>query len=321
MNVLFGVAIFITIVLFVEGSYLAYRSLHNPERDRLRRRLRTSSSGEYGSETIDIVRKRVLSEVSWFNNFLLSIPGMQGLWLILEQAGNKYSVSVFLLSSALLASLGLLLGSFVMHNTILGILGVPLFGIMPFLYIYRKRQQRLLKFQRQLPEALDLIARSLRAGHTFLVGMKMVTDEFTDPISTEFEKALAEINFGVGVPEALQNLSRRVACPDLNFFVVSILIQRETGGNLAEIAENISRLIRQRFQLQDRIQVLAAEGKLSAIVMFALPFFLAFAISLLNPDYLKILFTDPLGKGMLGAAAFMMVVGAVAIKKMIQIRV
>jgi tight adherence protein B len=321
MNIFIGVAMFITIVLFIEGCYLAFKTIRNPEREKLRRRLRAISSGEYGSEAIDIVRKRVLSEVSWFNNLLLSIPGIQGLWLMLEQADSKYSVGVFLLSSAFLASLGFLLGSFVMHNTLLGILGAPLLGMMSFLYIYRKRHQRLLKFQRQLPEALDLVARALRAGHTFPVGMKMVSDEFADPMGAEFAKTLAEINFGVGVPEALKNLARRVACPDLNFFVVSILIQRETGGNLAEIAENISRLIRQRFQLQDRIQVLAAEGKLSAIVMFALPFFLGFAISLLNPDYLKVLFTDPFGKGMLMAAAFMMVLGAVVIKKMIRIKV
>ena len=321
MNILIGIAMFITIILFIEGCYLAFRTIHNPEREKLRRRLRAMSSEEYGSEAIDIVRKRILSEVSWVNNILLRIPGMQGLRRILEQADSKYSVGTFLLSSAFLASLGFLLGSFAKYHTLLGIIGAPLLGMMPFLYIYRKRHQRLLKFQRQLPEALDLVARSLRAGHTFPVGMKMVSDEFADPMGSEFAKTLAEINFGVGVPEALKNLSRRVACPDLNFFVISILIQRETGGNLAEIAENISHLIRLRFQLQDRIQVLAAEGKLSAIIMFALPFFLAFAISILNPDYLKVLFTDPVGKGMLAATAFMMVVGAIAIKKMIRIKV
>jgi tight adherence protein B len=149
----------------------------------------------------------------------------------------------------------------------------------------------------------------------------MVGDEFADPMGTEFDKTLAEINFGAGVAEALKNLARRVDCPDLHFFVVAILIQRETGGNLAEIAENIAQLIRKRFELQDRVRALAAEGKLSAIVLFALPFLLALAISVVNPSYLGVLFTDPIGKGMLGVAAVMMVTGAIVIKKMIHIKV
>jgi tight adherence protein B len=192
---------------------------------------------------------------------------------------------------------------------------------MPFLYVSYKKHQRLQKFVRQLPEALDLIARALRAGHTFQVGLKMLGEEFADPIGTEFDKTLAEINFGAGISEALKNLAQRVDCPDLHFFVVAILVQRETGENLAEIAENIAKLIRKRFELQDRIRALAAEGKLSAIILFALPFFLALALSVTNPKYIGMLFTDPIGRGMLGGAAVIMVIGAIIIKKMIHINV
>ena len=149
----------------------------------------------------------------------------------------------------------------------------------------------------------------------------MVGEEFADPIGTEFDKTLAEINFGAGIAEALKGLARRVDCPDLHFFVVAILVQRETGGNLAEIAENIAQLIRKRFELQDRIQALAAEGKLSAIILFALPFFLALALSVVSPKYLGVLFTDPLGRGMVGGAAVIMVIGAMIIKKMIHLKV
>jgi tight adherence protein B len=308
-------------VLFIEGSLVAIRAIYNPERKRLRRRLERLSAEQSGSLPIDIVRKRVLSEVPWLDALLSRTPGMESLGLILEQAGSRYSLGLFLSLSVLLALLGLLLGSLTRDNVIWQGLGAVVCGAAPFLYVSYQKQQRQLKFQRQLPEALDLIARALRAGHTFQVGLKMVGDEFADPIGTEFDKTLAEINFGAGVADALKNLARRVDCGDLHFFVIAILIQRETGGNLAEIAENIANLIRKRFELQDRVRALSAEGKLSAIILFALPFFLALVLSVVNPKYLGVLFTDPVGRGMMGMAAIIMVIGALVIKKMIHIRV
>jgi tight adherence protein B len=321
MNLLIGIAIFTTLVLFIEGSVFAARAIHNPERKKLRRRLRQFSSEQSGAQSIDIVRRRVLSDVPWFNAILLKTPGVPSIGRLLEQADCRYSAGIFLSLSAFLAWVGFLVGALLLQNIMLQVIGAGLFGFMPPLCISYKKHQRLQKFLRQLPEALDLIARALRAGHTFQVGLKMVGEEFPDPLGTEFDKTLAEINFGASIPEALKNLARRVNCPDLHFFVVAILIQRETGGNLAEIAENIAHLIRKRFELQDRVRALAAEGKLSAIVLFALPFFLALAISVLNPKYLGVLFTDPIGKNMVGIAAVMMVLGAITVKKMIHIKV
>lgn len=175
------------------------------------------------------------------------------------------------------------------------------------------------KFERQLPDAMDLISRALKAGHAFSSGLKMVADEFDDPIGTEFAKTLNEINFGVGVADALKNLPNRVDCRDIKFFVISVILQRETGGNLAEILENISRLVRERFKLQGRIASLAAEGKLSAIVLVALPFVVAFAISILNPKYIGTLFTDPIGKILIAFGLLMMIMGIFMIKRMIRI--
>jgi tight adherence protein B len=321
MNLVIGIAIFTTLVLLIEGSIVAVRTIHNPERKRLRRRLERLSFEQNDSLPIDIVRKRVLSGVPWLNVLLSRTPGIESIGRMLEQANSRYSVGVFLSLSVLLALIGLLLGSLVCKNVIWQALGGVGCGIAPFLYVSYQKRQRMLKFQRQLPEALDLIARALRAGHTFQVGLKMVGEEFADPMGTEFDKTLAEINFGASVPDALKNLAGRVDCADLQFFVIAILIQRETGGNLAEIAENIANLIRKRFELQDRVRALAAEGKLSAIILFALPFFLALAISVLNPKYLGVLFTDPIGRGMAGVAAVIMVIGALVIKKMIHIRV
>jgi tight adherence protein B len=321
MNLLVGIAIFVTLVLFIEGSIFAIRAIRNPERKQLRRRLQRFTSEWDGSQPIDIVRKRLLSEIPWLNAVLLNIPGVPYVRRLLEQADCRYSVGIFLSLSVLLTLTGLLVSSLVLENIVLRVGGAAVCGLMPILYVSYKKHQRQQKFLRQLPEALDLIARALRAGHTFQVGLKMVGEEFADPMGTEFDKTLAEINFGAGVPEALKNLARRVDCPDLQFFVVAILIQRETGGNLAEIAENIAQLIRKRFELQDRVRALAAEGKLSAIILFALPFFLALAFSVLNPTYLGVLFTDPIGKGMVGFAAVIMTIGAIIIKKMIHIKV
>ncbi len=179
----------------------------------------------------------------------------------------------------------------------------------------------MLKFERQLPDAIDLIVRALKAGHAFSGGMKMVADEFADPVGTEFEKTMDEINFGVSTADALKNLIKRVDCPDVKFFVISVIIQMETGGNLAEILEKISYLIRERFKLQGRIRVLSAEGKLSAIVLIAIPFLISFYLMLVNPDYLKPLFTDPIGRFMVVLAIAMMIIGVLLIKKLISFRV
>ena len=149
----------------------------------------------------------------------------------------------------------------------------------------------------------------------------MVADEMDDPIGDEFDKTLNEINFGVGAPEALKTLASRVDCLDLKFFVIAVVIQRETGGNLAEILENIARIIRERFKLHGRIRILAAEGKLSAAILTGLPFVTAFVLLLANPDYIKILIRDPLGRALAGLVLSLMILGIFSMRKMIAIKV
>jgi tight adherence protein B len=194
-------------------------------------------------------------------------------------------------------------------------------GYVPFAYLLRKKKQRLRKFERQLPEALELVARTLRAGQAFSGGLSIVSEEFDDPIGTEFERTLDEINFGVSVQVALQNLAARVDCPDVRFFVVAVVIQRESGGNLAEIIESIANVVRERFKLVGKIRVLSAEGKASALILCLLPFFIGFVIYLLNRDYMSALIEDPIGKYMIGAGLVMMFLGIIVMRKMIQIKV
>lgn len=321
MEIIIGIGIFITTVFLIEGGYFAFKTLQNSELKKTRRRLRTLSSGKYGDEEIDILRKRALSQIPWLNRIFLQMPRLSSLDRLLEQANARHPLGFYILLSMLLASLGFFGGSLVTANYLILIPASLFSGMMPFFLIRAKKKRRMQKFGRQLPDALDLIARSLKAGHAFSGGLKMVSDEFDDPIGPEFDKTLDEINFGVGVSEALKNLAKRVDCPDIEFFVISVIIQRETGGNLAEILQNISHIIRERFKLQGRIRTLSTEGKFSAIVLIAIPFFVVFALSIMNPKYISVLITDPIGKIALVSVIFMMIAGIFVMKKMINIKV
>jgi tight adherence protein B len=314
MTVLISAVLFLTVVLFIEGSYFTYVALHAPERQRIRRHLHDSSTSGR-SVAIDITRKKVLSEVPWLQRMLSAMPLMGFLSRLVEQANTRYRLSVFLVLSLVLLVTGLLLLPQPYNSG-----GAIMLGLLPFMYLSRQRRRRLERFERQLPEALDFVARALKAGHTFNVGMKMVSDEFVDPVGIEFARTVDEINFGAGIQEALQNLSYRIDCPDLRFFATAVMVQRETGGNLAEIIQKTSSLIRQRFELIGRVRVLAAEGKLSAFILIALPFCLGFAIFILQREYLLLLFTDPFGKWLVALAGFSMAVGIVVIIHMSRIR-
>ena len=177
------------------------------------------------------------------------------------------------------------------------------------------------KFQAQLPEGLDLIARALRAGHAFTSGMKLAADEFDDPLGPEFTDTLDEINFGVSVSDALKNLASRADCPDLRYFVVSVILQRETGGNLAEIMESIAHIIRERFKFRGKVRTLSAEGKLSAIVLIAIPFFIVAVLRFTSPQYISALFSEPAGRVMGAVALVLMVMGIFVMKRMVSIKV
>lgn len=323
MNWLMAAGIFVAIVLLVEGSYAAFRLVSNPEKKRVRRRLESLSlsADQYENEVRGIERKKLLSYVPWLHQILSKFQWTSKMNLLLEQADVRYPLGFFILLSLVLLSAGILVATWLPVNFLILLPVIAFLPTLPFLYILHKKSQRMKKFESQLPEAMELMARALKAGHAFSGALKMVIDELDDPISLEFNKTLGEINLGVHVPEALKNLSRRVDCPDLGFFVISVIIQRETGGNLAEILENIAYLIRERFKLHGRIRVLSAEGRLSATVLVAIPFLVAFILSLLNPKYIGLLISDPVGNILIGFASFMMLLGIFVMRRMVRIRV
>ncbi len=223
-------------------------------------------------------------------------------------------------------SLGLLLAGTLLS----GIAGVHLFlaplvgigtSVLPFVFCYFKRKRRLEAFQRQLPDALELLARALRAGHSLAAGFKLIADEMSQPLGNEFGRVYEEQNLGVSFEDALESMSTRIPNLDLRFFATAIVLQRQTGGDLAQILDKIGRLIRERFKIWGQIQALTGEGRISGIVLLGLCPLLFVAIYRVNPEYIRVLFDDPLGKKMLASAIFLQFVGALVIRKIIDIKV
>ncbi len=238
-----------------------------------------------------------------------------------EQSGVKMSVSALLLISL---ACGVLFGLIVTAALRMGvgwIVGGGLGFSLPWLFLRIKRTRRLRAFEEGFPEALDLMARALKAGHAFATGLKMVADEMPEPIGPEFRKTFDEQNFGLPLKDALASLTARVPLLDVRFFSTAVLIQRETGGNLSEILENLGHVVRERFKILRQVRVYTAHGRLTGYVLLALPAFLAIALAFINPEHMQLLFRERIGHMLLGAAALMQTVGYFWIKQVVKIEV
>lgn len=313
--------LFIAVVLMVEGMYLLWSSYKGPEANRIERRLRIMSAGAHGGDETPLLKQRLLSDTPFLQHALLSIPRVHVLDRLLVQSGLSMKLMTFIG-----LSIGLAIGALVFAN----MLALPLFvtivlflfaGSLPYFYLAYRRDKRLKKFEEQLPDALDLIGRGIRSGHALPSALKMVADEMANPISEEFRAAFDEVNYGFSMQDALTNLATRVPSTDLKYFVVAVLIQRETGGNLAELLDNISALIRARHKLYGTIRVLSAEGKLSAWILTLLPVVLAVIINLINPAFMQVLWKDEVGIKMIVGVVILMVVGIYWMRNIIKIRV
>ena len=324
---LIAFGIFITVVLLFEGAYYFVRSRSRGARDeqRVKERLQSWAERQDLNKTQNLIVKETYSEIPWLNALLAKLREQQyaaRLAKVHDQAKAPFSLSVYVLASALLAVVGGLLGSRAIIGQPFIALGCAGAGMaIPWGHLYYRKRHRLGEFQRQLPDALELIGRSLRAGHALFVGMKMVGSEMRDPIAGEFQRGFDEISMGVSVPESLGHMADRVELMDVKFFVTSVNIQRETGGNLAEIVDSLGRLIRKRFELKKKVRALSADGRLSAIILMSLPFGMGMLFYVVNPEYLMPLFTDPMGQQMVAGAAIMMILGGIVMKKMIAIKV
>jgi tight adherence protein B len=239
----------------------------------------------------------------------------------IEQSGVKMTLmSVLLMACGCAAVTGL-----VVAMAVRGPWGLPVgaalgFGI-PFLVLNIKRGKRMRTFEEAFPEALDLIARALKAGHAFSTGLKMVADEMPEPVGPEFRKTFDEQNFGLPMKDALDNLTQRIPHIDVRFFATAVLIQRETGGNLAEILENLAHVVRERFKILRQVRVYTAHGRLTGYVLLALPAVLCIALSFINPDHMNLLFRERIGQMLLMTALVMQAVGYFWIRQVVKIEV
>ncbi|MGP0062648.1 MAG: type II secretion system F family protein [Isosphaeraceae bacterium] len=249
------------------------------------------------------------------------IPNAENLNLLYEQADVSLTFRSFLGLVGGLATVGLIVG-IVFQLPIYAIpVGSIFLGALPFFWLLRRRSQRIKQFVTAMPPAVELISRALRAGHGLASGLHLVAEEMKGPIADEFNRVFEEQNLGIPIELALRNMADRIPSMDVRFFVIAVIIQRTTGGDLAEVLDKIGRLIRQRFELFGHVKALTAEGRLSGAVLLAMPPALLAFISTVNYDYASVLFTTPIGVKMLTVTAGLQLVGAWAIKKIISIKV
>lgn len=318
--ILFIVVLFAAVMLLVWGVYVGWQAHRDPEGERIARRLRNVIGVEARELDVTIVKERRLSDSPDLDALLRRLPGTRRLDRMLQQAGARYLVSRLValcagcLVPGLVLALWLRLPGWAVPLAALASAGLPL------LQLARARQARLTRFERQLPEALDMMSRAMRAGHAFPTALKLVAEEVTAPLGEEFKIAFDEVNFGVSMGDALNNLAQRVPSMDLQYFVVAVLIQRESGGNLTELLGSISAIIRDRHKLAGQVRVLSAEGRISAWVLCLLPFGAGGMMYMANPGTMGVLVNDPVGRQMSGAAILMMIFGVLAIRKIVRIR-
>ncbi len=318
----FAVLLFAACILMVEGAWLWWSGTHGSAARRINRRLRLMAArGEAGGERISILKQRRYARAPGLERLLRRVPQAAKLDHLLLQSGLSWSVAQFIgVTGALLLAALLLLAAWSMPLPgALLLLSCAVSG--PFLLVLRARAARLKKIEAQLPEAADFLARALRAGHSFSNVLQMVGDELNEPISGEFKMAHEEINYGVPMNEALQNLAARIPLTDLRYLVIAVLVQRESGGNLAEVLVSIARIIRARLKLLGQVRVLSAEGRMSAWVLGLMPVVMIGVMALVNPQYIRLLWTDPSGIKLLWYAAGMVALGVVWMRNVIRIKI
>jgi tight adherence protein B len=319
---LLSVLVFIAVILLLEGLYLMWQTYRGPQARKIERRLTSLSAVSGNPDQAHLLRERMFSELAPFQGFLLRLPSAHQLDRMLLQADLRWTVSKLLLGCAALGAMAYLGVTALLHQPFMaGALAAGAAAALPLAWVRRRRAKRLAKLEEQLPDALDLLGRALRAGHAFGAGLQMIADEMADPIAGEFRMVHDEVNFGVSLDQALGNLALRAPVTDLRYFIVAVLIQRESGGNLTEVLANLSRLIRQRLKLLWHVRVLSAEGRMSAWLLSLLPFAIGGLMNVFNPEFMAPLWNDPLGVSIVRGMLVSMFFGVLVLRKIIRIRV
>jgi tight adherence protein B len=314
--------VFLLVAGAIVGGYYAYTTL--PERmanKRLQERLQgLSASPKSGAD--DSVLARPKEGPLPMVDKLVSASG-GGMWLgrLIEQSGVHTTASTIVIMTIGLAIAAALIADLLARQAIFMPVAAAIAGSLPILFLMNRRAARIRLFEEHFPEALDLLSRALRAGHAFQTAMGMVADEMKEPIGPEFKKCFDQQNFGLPLRDALVQLSERVPLLDVRFFVTAVLIQRDTGGNLSEILDNLAHVVRERFKVLRQVRVHTAHGRFTAFVLLSLPAALGVILTMINPDHMNPLFHERIGQTMLIVATIMQAIGFVWIRKVIKIEV
>ena len=315
--------VFVFALFLVLGAYLIATHGSDKKRARLQKRLSEALLHSATTEDVDVVlaRNELMSEIPWVNRTLIDIQAALQLKRMLDQADLHITPSRLVMFSFMAGMLGALAASVLTVFIPLMILAGLICAAIPLVHVWWKRKKRFDAFLYHLPDALDLMSRALSAGHAFSEALHMVSMEMPEPIATEFRKAYEEQNLGLSVKLALENLTQRIPLLDLKMCVTAILIQRETGGNLAEILEKVAYTIRERFRIMGDLKTLTTSARMSAWLLCALPIFVAMAVTVMNPEYMSVLWKDPRGHYLIAAALTMQVTGMLIVRKILQIKI
>jgi tight adherence protein B len=315
-ELLLPLMVFVAVVLFIEAAVLAWRSSRSARARRLRERLQM-----FGEPLRDGARRVLRDGGGGVARRLLAGAPERALQRLYDQAGLSWDPATLPLACGAAAAVGAAIGTQVPASGWLGPVIGAAAGLLPLLWVLRRRARRLAKLDEQLPDALDLISRALRAGHGFGAGLKMAADELPQPIAGEFRTVHDEVTYGDTLQDALERLSQRVPGGDMRYFVVAVVVQREAGGNLAEVLDKLAELVRARARLMARVRVLSAEGRLSAWIMGLLPFALGGALYLANPRFMQPFLTDPIGVAIMKYLLVAMAIGLLVLRRIVRIRV
>jgi tight adherence protein B len=315
--------VFLACLFLTYTLYLFTSRASDAKRALLKERLADAIRSSAHSTDIDVqlARQELLSEIPWVNRVLIKIQVSSKLKRMIDQADVHITVMRLVLFSLTAGVLAFLAVSMISTSYLLMIFAAFLATALPFLHIHSKRKKRLKKFLQLLPDALDLMSRGLSAGHAFTEALHMVATEMPEPISMEFRKTYEEQNLGLSLKLALENLVQRVPLLDLRMCVTAVMIQRETGGNLSELLEKVAYTIRERFRIMEDLKTMTLSSRWSAWLLCALPIFLAIYVTIMNPNYMDVMWRDSRGHRLLAIAGIMQVLGMLMVQRIMKIRI
>ncbi|TKV69256.1 type II secretion system F family protein [Marinobacter panjinensis] len=317
----FLVLVFVAVFLLSQGLVVPVFGENRGARKRLSQRMKNLTAGDGEVERVSLMREHYLRDLSPLEKRLETLSLLEPLITLIAQSGYRTRAYRVVLLALLLAVTAGFVGYYFKSTWWIPVLFAPFGASLPFLYLRRKRSQRIAKIEEQLPDVVDVIIRALRAGHPFIEAIRLVSTEMPGPVKEEFQTTFNEINYGGDVRSALLGLLQRVPSVLIMALITAVLVQRESGGNLAEVLEKIASVIRGRFRFQRRVRTLSAEGRISAWVLTMTPFVLFVLISLVNPDYMPMLTESPRGGDIVLVALVLIVIGVFWIKKILNLKV